>query len=317
MTDELLIKYLLKETNAKEQHLIEEWLGESEEHQKQFDQIRFLWEKSGDLLKNETQPDEEEAWERFKKKRAEQTVTRNIKPWNVFQLLAAASVVIITGITLWLFFTKDLSSRNIIVKNEVISSTLSDGSLLTINKNSQLSFRASASERLVKLAEGEVFFKVAPDKTKPFVIELGNNAKVTVLGTSFNIKYRKGIAEVIVETGLVKVNKNSAELHLHPGEKVEFDSQDSILQATKNNDSLYRYFRNKEFVIDNVPLQKVINVLSEAYSTTIVLADKDLADLKLNVKFKEEPLDKILGVISETFGLKVIKEKDRYILQKK
>ena len=317
MTDELLIKYLLKETNAKEQNLIEEWLKESKENQKQFDQIRFLWEKSGDLLRNETQPDEEEAWERFKEKRAGQVVTRNIRPWNVFQLLAAASVVIITGITLWLFFTKDLSSRNIIAKNEIISSKLSDGSLLTINKNSQLSFRASASERLVKLAEGEVFFKVTPDKTKPFVIELGDAAKVTVLGTSFNIKYRKGIAEVIVETGLVRVSKNSAELHLRPGEKVEFDDQDSVLHATKNNDSLYKYFRNKEFVIDNVPLQKVINVLSEAYSTKIILADEDLADLKLNVKFKEEPLDKILGIISETFGLKVLKEKDRYILQKK
>ncbi len=317
MTDELLIKYLLKETNAEERHFIEEWLKENEEHQKQFDQIRFLWDKSGDLLKNETQPDEEEAWERFKKKRTEQVVPRNIKPWNIFQLVAAASVVLITGITLWLFFTKDLSRKNIIVKNEVISSTLSDGSLLTINKNSQLSFSASTSERLVKLKEGEVFFKVAPDKTKPFIIELGNSAKVTVLGTSFNVKYRKGAAEVIVETGLVKVSQNNSELQLHPGEKVEFRGDDSTLLAVKNSDSLYKYFRNKEFVIDNVPLQRVVNVLSEAYSTSIVLADEDLAKLKLNVKFKEESLDKILGVISETFELKLIKEKDRYILQKK
>ncbi|ADY53999.1 anti-FecI sigma factor, FecR [Pseudopedobacter saltans DSM 12145] len=317
MTDELLIKYLLKETSADEQRLVEQWLLDSEANRKQFDEIRFLWERSADLLKNEALPDEEEAWERFKKKREAQPTVKKMPSGHIFQWIAAASVILITGITLWLFLSKDLGTRNIMTKNEVISQTLSDGSSLTINKNTQLSFSSSKSRRIVKLSKGEVFFNVAPDKNKPFIIELGNTAKVTVVGTSFNIKYRNGLSEVIVETGLVKVTKNNQELNLHPGEKVEFASQDSTLTVSKNTDNLYKYFRNKEFIIDNIALQKVVDVLSEAYSTKITLADKSLENLKLNVKFKEEPLDKILKVIAETFGLRLEKNKEGYILYKR
>lgn len=317
MTDELLIKYLLKETSADEQKLVDQWLLEREENRKQFEEIQFLWERSADLLKNEALPDEEDAWERFKQKREAQPSVTKMQLGNVLQWLAAASVILITGITLWLFLTKDPGTRNFMTRNEIISQTLSDGSSLTLNKNTQLSFSNSKSQRIVKLDKGEVFFNVAPDKNKPFIIELGNTAKVTVVGTSFNIKFRNGLSEVIVETGLVKVTKDNQEINLHPGEKVEFANQDSTLTVSKNSDNLYRYFRNKEFIIDNIALQKVVDVLSEAYSTKIVLADKSLEDLKLNVKFKEEPLDKILKVIAETFDLRLEKSKEGYILYKR
>ncbi|MFD1629271.1 FecR family protein [Pseudopedobacter beijingensis] len=315
MTDELLIKYLLGETEEKERTIVEDWMRQSDENQQQFNHVKFLWEKSGELLKKETQPDENEAWERFVQRRNSVTEksSRRLNP----AFLKVASLFFVVGIAVWFYLSKLNTTVEITAQDNVLSQTLSDGSVLTVNKHTQLKFKPSSKKRLVELQEGEVFFDVSPNKDKPFIVDLDNGVQILVVGTSFNVKYREGYTEVIVESGLVKVFKANQELQLHPGDKIELGADQQNLAVSKTSDSLYKYYRNKEFVINGVALQKVVEVLSEAYSTKVTLATEDLKTLNLNVTFKEEPLEKILEIIAQTFNLKIIKDKEGYILKKK
>ena len=70
-------------------------------------------------------------------------------------------------------------------KNILIS--LPDGSKIFLNRNSEFSYRTNFGKhgRDVKLT-GEAFFEIAPDVSKPFIIDAGK-AKVKVVGTSFNV----------------------------------------------------------------------------------------------------------------------------------
>ena len=94
-----------------------------------------------------------------------------------------------------------------------------DGSVITVNKNSTLSYPSEFKGKTREVAlNGEAFFKVTPNKEKPFIIHV-NDVTVRVVGTSFNIRSEKGKTEVIVETGIVQVTKNKRTVSLLPKRK--------------------------------------------------------------------------------------------------
>ncbi len=63
---------------------------------------------------------------------------------------------------------------------------------------------------------GEAFFEIAPDASKPFIIDAGE-ANIKVVGTSFNVitNNPESEVEVFVKTGKVLVSDNSGS-QTHP-----------------------------------------------------------------------------------------------------
>ncbi len=84
---------------------------------------------------------------------------------------------------------------------------LADGSAIRLNGQSQVRVDLGAKERLLRL-EGEGFFEVAPDKSRPFSVEV-DGVRVTAVGTRFNVDQRQASdgksVEVVVFEGVVKV----------------------------------------------------------------------------------------------------------------
>ena len=85
--------------------------------------------------------------------------------------------------------------------------TLADGSAIRLNGQSQVRVDLGAKERLLRL-KGEGFFEVAPDKSRPFSVEV-DGVRVTAVGTRFNVDQRQApdgkSVEVVVFEGVVKV----------------------------------------------------------------------------------------------------------------
>lgn len=97
--------------------------------------------------------------------------------------------------------------------------TLSDGSKVWVNANSELSFPSKFSnlERKVKI-KGEAYFEVAKDPNRPFIVE-SNGAKIQVLGTHFNVNsYSKKTKATLVE-GKISISNNSENKILLPGQQ--------------------------------------------------------------------------------------------------
>ena len=259
--------------------------------------------------------DENKAWDTFRR-RIHPAPSRPVRKFGWLRMAAAWILLAgIAAVIYWVLNPGSTAAEQIVsATTEVMNDTLSDGSVVTLNKASTISYpaRFRGDKRVVKL-KGEAFFAVTPDKKKPFVIDL-DSVQVTVVGTSFNVKHEPGLTEVIVETGIVRVSSKEGTVELKPGEKISFGpGSEPVKQEV--TDQLYNYYRTREFVCDDTPLWKLIDVLNEAYDTKIVFGNEALRDLRLNAPFNNESLDQVLQVISLTFNITVTKKDGVIILE--
>ena len=82
--------------------------------------------------------------------------------------------------------------------------TLTDGSEVELNTNSELRVRLRRRQREITLLRGEATFEVAPDAARPFIVVAGNTA-VRAVGTIFNVEEADTRVEVLVTKGVVAV----------------------------------------------------------------------------------------------------------------
>jgi ferric-dicitrate binding protein FerR (iron transport regulator) len=316
ITDDLLVKYLLGEADPEEAEAVNLWVSQSPDNRTYLDQLRQVWEMSRKLALEST-VDETAAWQRFKarvgREKAPAGRPRQFAGW----MRIAALFLLIAGAALLFYF----SNREVPVQHltaranqEIISDTLSDGTVVTLNKNSSLSYpdRFVGNQRLVAL-KGEAFFSVAPNKDKPFLITV-NEVTVKVIGTSFNIRSENGTTEVIVESGVVQVIRKDQVLQLKPKEKAVV-KKDSTMYKAEETERLYNYYRTREFVCDNTPLWKLVAVLNEAYGANVIIGRDALRNMPLTTTFNNESLDRILDIIRTTFDITVVRQNNTIILQ--
>lgn len=320
MNDEILIKFLLKETNEEEDRQVNEWLVADAENAKYFAKLEKLWQASGSIAPKE-EPDVEAAWLKFKAKADALPTQRKpvVKPLQTnrrrWLSLAAALVLAIGGWTAYTLLRPayiELSSSNL-----VFNQVLPDGSELTINKNTAMSYaRNFENNRSIKLLHGEAFFKVAHDQSRPFVIDVGQ-VSVQVVGTSFNIKHlNRNQTEVVVESGIVKVRLGGEEVRLVKGERIFIGPATKQLAKQQSKDQLYSYYRTGMFVSNNTPLHELVDILNEAYGSHVVVND-NVRDLPFTAPLKYGSLSKNLDIICDALDLEVVRNQQQLVLSKK
>lgn len=315
INDDLLVKYLLNEATAQEQSKVQHWIAADPTHQKYYEQFKFLWEESRHLAAKSTL-DENAAWQRFQSRiqsTQKKAVVKRIPSW----VSIAALFLLVASAVIFYFVGKPAPVQQLVVRSgtTVHTDTLPDGSVVTLNKNSSLSYPNQFKDSVRRvILNGEAFFDVAANKKQPFII-LVNDVQIRVVGTSFNVRSNRKETHVVVETGLVQVSKKNNTVLLKPKEEMVIQKEDSVLQKTIVKDALYNHYRTKEFVCDNTPLWKLAEVLNEAYGVNIIIANKDLRQLPLTTTFSDESLDNILTIIGETFSIKVEKDKDQIVLK--
>ncbi len=317
--DELLTKHLMQETNLGERLLVEKWLAEDEAHRKHYARLKWLLEKTEPVAPPYV--DEEAAWQKFRQRintpvqKAEPAAKPKRLSYVWMRIAAMLILVLGMGVLALTIFKDDTPERLAIHSLEhIVRETLSDGSVVTLNKNSSLSYDQFKGKTREVSLKGEAFFSVTPDRKKPFLIRV-NDVTVKVVGTSFNIKSYGDKTEVIVESGIVQVTRGGKTVELRPKEAVVVRAADTVLKKESVNDQLYNYYRSKELVCDNTPLWKLVEVLNEAYGSDIKIGRKELRTLPITTTFHNESLDQVLEVIRTTFDLSIEKNGNTIILR--
>ena len=311
----LLASYLSGDASSLDRSTVEQWIAESPENRKVFDEFRTIW-RATDLPAFISKRSEDQAWSEFQRRVGVKPLEQTSRPGSGRILMrVAAAVVFLVGIGAALYFLTPLGQENaremaVVTTDDILADTLPDGSVATLNKHSVLNYPSifSGKERQVNL-KGEAFFSVKPDKDKPFIIDV-NDVKIRVLGTSFNVRTDERGTEVIVETGIVQVSSNGVITELHAGER-SLVRADSVGQTQTSGDELYKYYRSRSFICDNTPLWKLVEKLNEAYDVRIVVGSASLKKMPLNVTFDQESLDTILRIISETLLVKTRRSGDQ------
>ncbi|MBX2842817.1 MAG: FecR domain-containing protein [Flammeovirgaceae bacterium] len=231
----------------------------------------------------------------------------------IFMVLAVVGVYYLLGININPKEKGELVFVNKVVpKGKKLTITLSDGSVVKVNSESKIKFPKSFSEdsREVYL-EGEAFFEVARNESKPFIIYSGN-IKTTVLGTSFNVKaYDHNKVQVAVNSGKVKVENSSLEIEpalliqnemvICANEKIEF---------TKFVSEDYFGWKDGILFFDDANIDEVVSALERWYDVKVHIVDKNLITGEFNGLYK----NKSLGVVMEGISYS---SKFSYVLENK
>ena len=159
INDDLLVRYLLGEVNPEEVAMVRSWLESAPSHAAYFEQMRNAWMASR-VLAPEQEPDEEAAWKRFQA-RIQNPASRSPRSFGWMRIAALFILVIGAGTIAWFTLFQSGRPRELVARavEHVLADTLRDGSVVTLNKHSELVYpdRFAKKERRVKL-RGEAFF---------------------------------------------------------------------------------------------------------------------------------------------------------------
>ena len=289
---------------------LEAWLEADPHHRLAFEAVEAIWSGFG----NAREAPEILAMRAAARRRPASAVYR------AFAVRAAAVLVaaVLAGFGLWsvegfgLFGGKDLPDQTF--KTELgqrSTVTLPDGSIVTLNTDTVLRTQASPAARLVFLEKGQAYFRVAPDRTHPFIVHAGGRT-ITAIGTAFDVRVEKGRFEVTLVEGKVKVETPIAPsarsasaapapaiqmTELVPGTQfvVGEDDRWGVTQADPVQETAWV---TGWLAFDREPLAAVLTELSRYSDRRLALADPSLADLPISGRFRAGDIDGFVQAVA-------------------
>jgi ferric-dicitrate binding protein FerR (iron transport regulator) len=328
----LCIKSITGNIQKNEIKKLEDWLLISDENRKVYQNMNDLWRnsipKQAPII-----PDVDEEWLALSNRIENKTeLSMSFKKIHKYQLpslfttgirfkpiYAGAIITLIIAFALFFMLKQNPPvSKNVIFVSKQSNRTvqLPDGSTVLLNSISHLEYAEPFNEKIreVKL-KGEGYFSVIHEK-RPFVITT-DNARITVVGTKFDVKSNDDKTSVVVREGHVKLSQNRGnlkEVDLLIGQKsTVIKDQEPCIPVTVNADYLLEWMKGK-FVYDRTPLFEIFDDLQKYYNVKINFSDDNIKPITLTGTFSKDNLENILSAICIANGLNYKKVNGEYLI---
>ncbi len=315
INEALLAKFLSGETKGDEMMHVLDWIGHSEENQQSFEAFEKVWSVTDTA--HQSRFDEHNAWNKLEKRIA--PMRRNL--YMVYSSVAAAVILIILfGVLLRNQGPQISDEFSFAAQEEPVTGQLPDGSEVILAESSQLDYHYNekTKTRAANL-QGEAFFDVKRDTTQRFIVNTGFGG-VEVLGTSFNVDVlENNDVKVDVRSGIVKLflpqeSQDTLFLIITKGESGLISSSESTIEKLVQPSSSF-FLIDSTMLFRNMELNQIFEDLEQAYAVNIETDSTVNMGLRFSSSFKQNTIEEILTVISETFNFEFRKENDIYIIE--
>jgi ferric-dicitrate binding protein FerR (iron transport regulator) len=302
-----------------EQSDLDGWLAQSPDNQLIANQIERVWQASGQF-NQPVEVDEDADFAKLERRIAAAAMASPspkvvaMRPRRNWLAIAAAVLLLATAPLVMRKFMAGETAQAEFASGNAAATTpveLADGSKVWVNKASTLRYFTSneGKERRVELS-GEAFFEVAKDAERPFVVQT-TLGKVTVLGTSFNVKDdpRAQTLEVNVSTGKVRLQPTGAQqqLLLVANETGIFDQTKNSLVKSGGAANNTAAWHTQRLVFENASFEEALQQLSALHGITLSVDNEQVKRCTLTVTFDRKPLAEALETLSTMFGAKLEK----------
>lgn len=307
----LMVDYLAGRASKEDTERLMQWVGQSKENEKEFSKIKAIWTASDYPMQEQ---EIAQALARTKEKLAllekENTVSKTIKIQPLIRWARNIAAILILAFSSY-FIYQQVNKEVYLTKttlDNIDSVLLSDGSKIYLSSNTRFSYpeKIKGKIRKVALLNGEAFFKIAKDPSHPFTVEL-NNSKVTVLGTSFNIRNTPRSVDLSVNSGKVAFETISGNektiLTVGMGLNYNVSTNNIVRSSSINQNNIY--WLNKELVFVNASLHEVFESLENCYGVKIKVRAAIKSKYKFNAEFKNTSIEEVLEVLKATYPIKL------------
>jgi transmembrane sensor len=174
---------------------------------------------------------------------------------------------------------------------ERLTTTLSDGSTITLNTNSEIRVYYSDAVRRIELIRGQAFFAVARQSDRPFVVDAGARA-VRALGTSFEVRREDNALEVVLVEGRIAVGERGAiargdlrrAIELQAGEQL-IAARDAYAVAPVDAERATSW-RSGRILFSATPLSEAVAEINRYRLHPLVVDDEEVAEMVISGSFR-------------------------------
>lgn len=197
-----------KTVNADDRHAFSVWIASDPAHRLAYERAQKLWQRF-DTVKPE--------YDRLRHpKRVDR---RGVVLGGLAALVLLPGAFIMSRRGLFATYRTDVGERQ--------SFKLADGSTVELGSYSALSVDFADDRRNLMLHEGQAFFQVASDHSRPFVVSAGGGT-ITALGTAFDVKLTDQAVTVSVLEHAVSVAFGQIDpLRLNEGWQMTYGAEEA------------------------------------------------------------------------------------------
>jgi transmembrane sensor len=215
----------------------------------------------------------------------------------------------------------------------IASVPMTDGSKVTLNTDSSIRVEVNEKERRVELEQGEAFFEVAKDPTRPFVVKAGSK-RVIAVGTKFSVRRLGNDIRVFVTEGKVRIESGDSPHTPGPDtvlEKARAVSGTALVAAagsiarTRDDGVLvqeqqlshaedYLSWRTGYLVFRDTVLADAVAEFNRYNEHQIVIDDAQVAGIRLSGKFRSTNFEAFVRLLEDGFPIQAIRRDEQIVL---
>jgi ferric-dicitrate binding protein FerR (iron transport regulator) len=231
---------------------------------------------------------------------------------------AAASILLLFSLGFY-FLNSNSKVTHKTNYGEILNIKLQDGSDVTLNSNSSLSYYKNESRRV--WLSGEAFFQVdkkVVTQAKFWVIT--KDLSVEVYGTSFNVSTKQEKTAVFLEEGNIWLKlKNGTDKKMIPGNYISYSAEENKILEDKNifNPIIKTSWKDGSLLFENLSLEKAMEKIEESYGYSIVFKDDNSKDILITGAVPITNIDICIKAIEKSAGVLIVKKENSLIISKK
>ena len=317
--DELLLRYLRKQTSEDEDAVVTAWLEDSPERERQLSELRRLVEV-GHVADRRVDPGEAPSAEDVIW-RAEARVARSgsdpgmplgrrlrtRRPWIRWSDSLAVAAVAVIFLGVWQAVVRSGNSAAPSIRQFASTDSgeteivrLADGSVIRLGPDSWLtaSWRTEIPEGAAREVafHGEAFFAVAGDPARPFRIAT-DAGTAEVLGTRFHLAAGEEDLSVAVVEGRVALAGPDHEVQVGAGQATRLlrGQPQDVVPAPPIG--IVAAWLDDFLIFHDTPLSVAMQEVEARYGADVVVDEPALLDRTLTMWFESKSLEEVMTVV--------------------
>jgi ferric-dicitrate binding protein FerR (iron transport regulator) len=244
---------------------------------------------------------------------------------QIIKIAAIFIAIVVTGSII--YYTYWNAKTTISTKySEIKKVMLPDGSLVVLNAHSTISYfeHVRKSRPRQVWLDGEAFFNVKHinknendiKESERFIVST-NDLNVNVLGTSFDVKKRDQVTEVILETGKIRIefnNRLQPAVTMLPGQMIAYDNSNHPLLKSVNA-AINTTWINKKLVLREASVNEIAQYIQDYYGYKVILEDTAIGNKKMEGTLLLDNMQDVLFVLSTTLNIKIETQENTLIFK--
>lgn len=329
-----VVQYFNGELTGGDIQQVINWKNASKENYNFYNDIKTLLQATN-IYFNPHRFNSKKAWNKFVNTSSYKKDNKIFKYKKIFTYLFRVAALLFIVFTIG-YITYDLTNaykqpkieyaQTIVPNGQKINLLLPDSTSVWLNSGTFLKYPKYFNNQTREVyLEGEAYFDVRENKSKPFIINTSHALQIKVLGTKFNISSysNENQIETTVIEGSVKVyqTKENQEtdnsIILQPNQQATYLIKENKMSFKEVDSKISQAWIYGNYIFKNESLDIIMKKLERAFDIKVYFKDQDIKQIRLSGRFRDdEPIEQVMHIIKITTQIEYSINEDKIYLYK-